>query len=97
MNMEMQAMGAGRSGRESALKILARESPIPIEILEQIYECELTKLQADARISIFIHVCAIRRVRDILRQGGAGFPPRPEQPVQQRARRQNVSREGIPA
>lgn len=86
-NIDAQAKRASQSGRESALKLLAEESPLPIDVLERIFQSELSKLEADARISIFIHVCAIRRVRDILRERGFGIGQEHEPSPQYRARR----------
>jgi hypothetical protein len=59
---------AGHSSHAAALRHLAREWPVPLEDLQQIYDIELIKLETGAHISTYIHVCALRHVREIVRQ-----------------------------
>jgi hypothetical protein len=66
----------GRHSRQNAaLKYLAQDFRAPIDLLEQIYDIELSKLEAGARISTFIHVCALRNVREVLQQRDRKNPP----------------------
>ena len=68
MNMVMHTKQGRLPGQDAALKHLALDSPVPIDVLEEIYEIERTKLEDGARILIFIRVCALRHVREVLRQ-----------------------------
>jgi hypothetical protein len=68
--MVVQAERGRHPGQDAALKHLARDTRVPVDLLEQIYSVELSRLEAGARISTFIHVCALRNVREVLRQRG---------------------------
>jgi hypothetical protein len=68
----MHTGGVKHPSHDRALKQLALDSLVAIDDLEKIYEIELTKLGVGARISVFIHVCALRHVREIVRQRGHG-------------------------
>ena len=68
MNMVMHTKQGRLPGQDAALKKLARDSPLPFDALEEIYETELTRLGDGASILIFIRVCALRHVREIVRQ-----------------------------
>jgi len=51
-----------------AIAALAQESHVPIEQVAQLYERELAVLTVGARITGFLTVLTIRKVREILRQ-----------------------------
>ena len=56
------------STHERAIEALAREAHVPIEQVVQLYEHELAVLTVGARITAFLGILTIRKVRDILRQ-----------------------------
>ncbi len=49
-----------------AMESLATESQAPIEQVEEIYQRELSALEAQARIKSFLPLLVHRRVRDVL-------------------------------
>jgi uncharacterized protein DUF3562 len=55
------------STHERAIEALAREAHVPIEQVAQLYERELAVLTAGARITGFLSILTLRKVRDILR------------------------------
>jgi hypothetical protein len=56
------------SMHERSIEALAREAHVPIEQVAQLYERELAVLTVGARITNFLGILTIRKVRDILRQ-----------------------------
>jgi hypothetical protein len=56
------------STHERAIETLAREAHVPIEQVAQLYARELAVLTAGARITGFLGILTIRKVRDLLRQ-----------------------------
>jgi hypothetical protein len=50
-----------------AMKMLAKDLDSPEEQVSQIYEFELEKLKADARVKEFLIVLVSRRVREIFK------------------------------
>jgi hypothetical protein len=56
------------SAHERAIEALARESHVSIDHVAQLYEHELAVLKAGARITSFLPILTIRKVREILRQ-----------------------------
>lgn len=58
-----------------AMQQIARESGDNLQRIRQIYEGELSRLQADARIRDYLILLTARRVREALarREGGARF------------------------
>ena len=56
---------------ESVVHQLARQMQVPIAVVAEIYEFEFGKLNADARVTAFVSIIAVKRVRDALRQRGA--------------------------
>jgi hypothetical protein len=58
-----------------AIELLARESQVPVDGVTRLYENELAKLAVGARIRNFLHIFAIRKVREMLRQHDAGTRP----------------------
>ena len=53
---------------ERAIEALARQSHVPIDQITQLYERELAVLTVGARITGFLTILTIRKVREILRQ-----------------------------
>jgi len=43
---------------------------VPIGVVVEIYEYELAQLKANARVTAYISVIAVKRVRETLRQRG---------------------------
>jgi hypothetical protein len=56
------------STHERAIEALAQEAHVPIEQVAQLYERELAVLTVGARITGFLSILTIRKVRDLLRQ-----------------------------
>jgi hypothetical protein len=57
-----------RSNHQRAIEFVARESQVPINEVAQLYEDERAELEVDARITRFLPIFAIRKVRETLRQ-----------------------------
>jgi Protein of unknown function (DUF3562) len=77
MNRLASSMHAHESSsHERAIEALAREAHVPIDQVAQLYERELAVLTVGARITGFLSILTIRKVRDILRQRShpAGAP-----------------------
>jgi hypothetical protein len=55
---------------QRAIEMLACESQVPAIQVKQMYEEELAELQVGARITAFLDILAIRKVREMLRQRG---------------------------
>jgi hypothetical protein len=53
---------------ERAIEDLARQSHVSIDHVAQLYERELAALKVGARITGFLTILTIRKVREILRQ-----------------------------
>lgn len=51
---------------ESELELLARETGIPVDTVQEIYRVERDKLERSARIKTFVSVLAHRRVKALL-------------------------------
>jgi len=56
------------STHERAIEALAQEAHVPIDKVAQLYERELAVLTVGARITGFLSILTLRKVRDILRQ-----------------------------
>ena len=56
------------STHERAIEALARQAQVPVAHVAQLYERELAALTVGARLTGFLPILTIRRVRDILRQ-----------------------------
>jgi len=52
----------------SAIEELAADSHSPIEFVEEVYRNELTMLEPQAKIRLYLPLIVRRRVRDVLRQ-----------------------------
>ena len=57
--------------QQRAIEFLARESQVPINEVAQLYEDERAVLAVGARITGFVPIFAIRKVREILRRRSA--------------------------
>lgn len=64
-NEQRNPHGLGRERR--AIEMLARESDVPFETVEEIYIVESAKLECVARIQTYVPVLAARRVKMRLR------------------------------
>ena len=64
----MHAEHRMESHQEQAVAFLAHESNVSVDDVAQLYGSELAKLEVDARITSFLPILAIRKVRDVLRQ-----------------------------
>jgi hypothetical protein len=65
-----QMMCAQRSEkfqRQRACEFLARESQVPLDEVERLYEDEWAKLALDARMTGYLNVFTVRNVRNRLR------------------------------
>lgn len=67
------------STHERAIEALAREAHVPIDHVAQLYERELAMLTVGARITGFLSILTLRKVRDILRQ--RSHPARAPEPL----------------
>jgi hypothetical protein len=56
------------SHQQRAIELLARESRVPISEVAQLYEDERAELAVDARITRFLPILALRKVRALLYQ-----------------------------
>lgn len=61
---------ATRSEPDGAIYRLAHEMQVPVGVVLEIYEYEIGKLNADARVTAFVSILAVKKVRDALRQRG---------------------------
>lgn len=68
----MSVSGKG-SHQQRAIELLARESRLPINEVAQLYEDERAGLAVDARITRFLPILALRKVRALLRQRSIGI------------------------
>lgn len=56
---------------------IAREMGIPVEYVDRVYQRELVRLTARARVRQFIRTLAVRNTRHVLRELKAGRQPNP--------------------
>lgn len=63
------------SHQQRAIELLAQESQVPINEVAQLYEDERAGLEVGARITGFLPIFAIRKVREMLRLRSAGKRP----------------------
>ena len=63
------------SHQQRAIEFLAQESQVPINEVAQLYEDERAGLEVGARITGFLPIFAIRKVREMLRRRSAGKRP----------------------
>ena len=73
MNGPVHAQPGKRSHLQRAIELLARESRVPIEEVARLYEGKRAELEFGARMTSFVPIFAIRRVREMLRQRTAGM------------------------
>ena len=64
----MQNVYGTQSPQEPALELLARELQVSIDEVTSIYSVELSKLEVDANVKRYLHIFAIRKVRETLNQ-----------------------------
>ena len=55
---------------QRAIDFLAQESQAPIDVVARLYNDEMTRLEAGARVNAFISILAMRNVRRLLRLSG---------------------------
>jgi hypothetical protein len=55
----------------SVVHELAGQMQVPIDVVVEIYEFEFARLAADARVTAYVSILAVKRVREALRQRGA--------------------------
>jgi hypothetical protein len=55
---------------EPEIEVLARETGVPVDTVQEIYRVELDKLENSARIKTFVSVLAHRRVKALLQVEG---------------------------
>ena len=56
------------SQQRRAIEFLARESQVPINEVARLYEDERAALEVGARITGFLPIFAIRKIRELLRR-----------------------------
>ena len=56
------------------VEFLAKDSPLPANVVAKIYEDECAGLAKSARVTLYLHIFAIRNVQEILRAQGASRP-----------------------
>jgi hypothetical protein len=56
----------------AAVEILARESDAPVEEVRELYDSELTRMRAEARVDTFVSIFVDRKVRAQLRSRRRG-------------------------
>jgi len=54
--------------QKQIVTLLAEEAHVPVTYVEKLYEHERTELAVGAQIKTFLHIFAIRNVREILRR-----------------------------
>ena len=68
----MYAQPGKKSHQQQAIEFMAQESQVPIDEVARLYEDERAELEAGARLTGFLPIFAIRKVREILRQRSIG-------------------------
>jgi hypothetical protein len=68
MSSSVPKPNAGEIQDRSLTEAIARETDTPPEIVQEIYEQELSSLASDAKITQYLGVLATRRVRMMLRR-----------------------------
>jgi hypothetical protein len=63
------------SHQQRAIEFLAQESQVPINEVAQLYEDERAELEVGARLTGFLPIFAIRKVREMLRRRSTGKRP----------------------
>lgn len=71
----MDTDGSKESYQQRAIEYLSKESLVPIDEVEELYEHERAELAVGARIIGFLPILAIRKVRAALRQRSAAKRP----------------------
>ncbi len=65
-----------KSRQQHAIEFLARESEVPLDEVARLYEDERAELAVGARITGFLPILALRKVRALLRRRSVGTRPR---------------------
>jgi len=68
----MHADHSKGSHQQRAIEFLAQESQVPINEIAQLYEDERAELAVGARLTGFLPIFAIRKVREMLRRRSVG-------------------------
>ncbi len=71
----MDAQPGKKSHQQQAIEFLAQESQVPIDEVARLYEDERAGLEVGARLSGFLPIFAIRRVREMLRVRSTAMRP----------------------
>jgi hypothetical protein len=56
------------TGADAEIESLARETDMPVELVQEIYTSERARLERTARIKTFVPVLIHRHVKDLLRE-----------------------------
>ena len=65
-----------KSHQQHAIEFLAQESQVPLDEVARLYEDERAELAVGARITGFLPILALRKVRALLRRRSVGKRPR---------------------
>jgi len=71
----MHADHSKGSHQQRAIEFLAQESQVPINEVARLYEDERAELEVGARLTGFLPIFAIRKVREMLCRRSAGKRP----------------------
>ena len=71
----MFAAQSRKADQTRSIELLARESEFPIDEVAHLYEDALAELGTGARITSFLHIFALRNVREALRKRNAAAHP----------------------
>ena len=72
----MNAQPRQESHQQRAIEFLAMESQAPVDEVARLYDSKQAELGVGARITGFLPILALRRVREMLRQRSVGKPSR---------------------
>jgi Protein of unknown function (DUF3562) len=62
------------ASQESEIELLARQTDVPVETVQRIYNFERAKLEQAARIKTYVPVLIHRRVRELLQSERTSRP-----------------------
>lgn len=68
MASRVERGSSNKSQDQTLTESIAKETDTPAEIVDEIYQQELSSLASEARITQYLDVLAIRRVRMLLRK-----------------------------
>jgi Protein of unknown function (DUF3562) len=72
----MNAQPRQESHQQRAIEFLAKESEASVDEVARLYDSKRAELGVGARITGLLPILALRRVRELLRQGSVGKPSR---------------------